>query len=137
MLYETSGYAPEFRIAAEQEGRFLLYEVDSNPNATVGSELLDISGRVASITVDSEVNLSEVARIDDPTEVARLVDLVTAAPVDQDPPPHSDRRRFITFHLADGTRTTRVFWLETGELARGIMTPPEFGNAIEAAAQDS
>lgn len=137
VLYEISGYAPGFRIVAEQEGRLLLYEVDSNPHATAGSDLLDVSGQVAFITVDSDVDLSEVVRIEDPDEVTRLVGLVTAAPVNHDPPPRADLRRFITFHLADGTKATRVFWLETGELGRGIMTPSEFGDAIRAAVEGS
>jgi hypothetical protein len=40
---------------------------------------------------------------------------------------------FIAFHLTDGTVVTRAYWLDTGELARGILLPKAFGLAIEAA----
>jgi hypothetical protein len=31
---------------------------------------------------------------------------------------------FLGFRLSDGTSVVRAFWLESGELHRGIMTPP-------------
>ncbi len=50
--------------------------------------------------------------------------MVLESPVDQE---HRDRERtryFLSFRLADGTSVSRAFWLESGELSRGIMTDP-------------
>ncbi len=36
---------------------------------------------------------------------------------------------FVTFYLVDGTSVTRAYWLNSGELARGILLPKTFGTA--------
>ena len=44
-------------------------------------------------------------------------------------------RYFLRFRLADGTSVMRAFWLETGELSRGIMTDPEAATIVSDALQ--
>ena len=133
-VYEVRGYAPEFRLAARSDGRLLLYEVFANPVATRGSDLLDIGGKVVYIGVNSATDgRTELAAIDDPDEVAALVELVLAAPVDQNNQDHEGQRYFIAFHLTDGTEVVRSYWLESGELSRGVILPPEFATAVERA----
>jgi hypothetical protein len=76
---------------------------------------------------------TELAAIDDPEEVAALVELVLAAPVDQGNHEHDGPRYFIAFHLSDGTEVAHSYRLNSGELHRGIMLPPEFATAVERA----
>lgn len=135
-VHAVKGYAPTFRLAARRGDRIVLYEVDTNPRATRGEDLLDIRGKVRAISVRSaEDGRTEIGRIDDPAKVSSLVALVLEAGVDQSVPPSppsaEGRRYFVAFELADGTRTTRAFDAATGDLWRGIKAPPEFGAAIE------
>ncbi len=129
-VYTVCGYASSFRLAARHEGRLLLYEAYENPAATRGGDLLDIGGKVAYIGVNSEVDGRELTRIDDPDEVAALVELVLEAPIVVDERDRSGPRYFIAFHLTDGTESTHAFWPRSGELWRGLILPPEFAGAV-------
>ena len=123
-VYPVRGYAPEFRLATLQEGRVTLFESDTNPLAEVGEDLLDIRGKVQAIDILSPRGAKVLGTIIEEQDVERLVDNVLGSPVDQ-----ADRDREgplfpLRFRLADGTSTSRVFWLNSGELSRGIMTDP-------------
>jgi hypothetical protein len=129
----VKGYSPTFRLAVQQNNTFTLYEADTNPHARKGADLLDIGGKVHSIGVVSDQDgVTELGAIKDPKRVTALVTMVLQAPVDQNRQ-GGNRRYFLTFHLVDGTVVTRAYWLDTGELARGILLPKAFGLAIEAA----
>lgn len=132
-VYTVNGYNPTFRLAAHKNNAVTLYEADTNPRARKGADLLDIGGKVLYIGIVSDQDgVTELGAIKDPRLVAKLVTLVLEAPVDQNRQ-GGNRRYFIAFHLVDGTVVTRVYWLDTGELARGILLPKAFGLAIIAA----
>jgi hypothetical protein len=138
-IYSVRGYPSSFRIAAFRDGQWLLYEPDTHPGAEVGADLLDLEGRIRYIGINSSWNgTKELARIDDRDEVERLVEIVLSAPVDQ-ARNYSDAdledQVFIEFGFDDGTRSIRAFGPKSGQLARGIMTPPEFAEAVEMALQ--
>jgi len=136
-VYTVKGYQPTFRLAAHgtnDHNRLVLFEADTNPSAKKGSDLLDIAGKVLSISVNSEQDgKTEIAAILDPKQVAALVALVLTAPVDQNRSPQDEPQYFIAFHLSDGTTVTRQYGLHTRELSRGILVPKAFGDAIEQA----
>jgi hypothetical protein len=137
-IRRVRGYTPEFRVAARYRGKLTLYEADTNPDATIGSHLLDIRGKVDYVGINSvKDGTTEIASIERRTEVSRLVHLVLEAPVDQDHATYSDAdyedQVFISFHLDDGTAVTRALYPHSGELARGILVPDEFTNAVERA----
>ena len=144
-VYEIQGYDPAFRLAArmnglpgsEWQGQLLVYEADTNPKAKTGADLLDIGGKVQSISVNSPGSeLTELGAIDDPDEVSSLVDMVLAAPVDQSIGPSHDFPHYvIAFHLEDGTIVTRAYALSPGVLHRGINLPDDFQTAVERAVQ--
>ena len=137
-LYEVRGYAPSFRLAARFEGRIELFEVDSNASGQVGEDLLDLAGKVVSIGINSATDgRTELAAITEPSEVAALVDLVLAAAIDHEIRSEG-RRYFIEFRLQDGSEVRRSYWVESGELSRGILLPETFRAAVEdALAPDS
>jgi hypothetical protein len=136
-IYSVKGYPATFRIASRREGKWMLYEPDTHPEAGTGADLLAIEGRVSHIGVNSvKDGTTELARIEDPAEVERLVEMVMTSPVDQgrNPPDEDfDEQVFVAFYLDDGTRSIRAFWPPSGMLQRGILTPDEFGDAIEKA----
>ena len=133
-VYSVKGYAPEFRLAALEDGNVRLFEADTNSAAKTGEGLLDIRGKVTAINVLSEEDGRTVlAIIDDEGVVENFVELVLESLVDQE---HRDRegpRYFLGFRLADGTSVVRAFWLESGELWRGIMTDPTVASMVSSA----
>lgn len=132
-VYTVKGYSPTFRLAAQQNNGLTLYEADTNPQARKGGNLLDIDGKVRYIGIVSEQDgITELGAIKDRGQVARLVGEILQAPVDQ----HrqgGDLRYLLVFHLLDGTVVERTYWPDTGILARGILLPAAFEQAIKAA----
>ena len=124
-VYEVKGYSPEFRLATLERGRLTLYEADTNPHAKTGGDLLDIGSKVTAIDVlNDDGEMTVLGTMVDETAIERFVDSVLEAPVDQRSRDHDGPRYFLGIRLADGTSVVRSFWLETGELSRGIMTDP-------------
>ena len=46
------------------------------------------------------------------------------SPIDQGNRDHEGARYFLGLQFDDGTPVVRPFWLESGEIGRGIMTDP-------------
>jgi hypothetical protein len=111
----------------------VLYEADTNPAARRGADLLDLRGKVTRIGVRSERDGTELGTISDAAAIARLVDLVLAAEVDQHPRDSQGPRYVIVFSLGDDEPVVRTYLVRIGELGRGIMTPPAFGAALKLA----
>ncbi len=128
------GYAPTFRLVARCAGRLTFYEADTNPHASTGADLLDIGGKVHAIGVNSQQDgTTELGVVKDPTQVVALVTMIFDAPVNQRTQERDSASYFLAFHLDDGTAVTRAYWLGSGELARGILLPPGFGDAVRHA----
>ena len=136
-IYAVKGYSPEFRLAALEDGTPRLFEADTHPEAESGEALLDIRGKVTSIDVLSTTNSIKVlgtkvengedvvlGKIEEERAVKRFVELVLESPIDQGRRDHEGPLYFLYFRLADGTSVVRAFWLESGELSRGVMTDP-------------
>ena len=136
-VYAVKGYAPEFRLGTLEEGRATLYEADTNPFAKTGGDLLDIRGKVTAIDILNDDHPMTVAgTIDDKQTIEQFVETVLAAPVNQRSRDHDGPRYFLGIRLADGTSVVRAFWLETGELSRGIMAGSEVVSMVSNALPD-
>ena len=124
-VYAFTGYSSRFRLGTLEWGRVFLYEADTNPSAKTGQDLLDIQGKVTTIDILSKRDGETVlGAIDEGHAVERLVDMILESPVDQGSTDHDRPRYYLGIRLADGTSVVRPYWLETGELSRGIMTDP-------------
>ena len=124
-VYAVRGYSPTFRLATLENGRATLYEADTNPSAKTGADLLDIQGKVTAIDILTDDDaLTTLATIDEERRIERFVEMLPAAPVDQGSQDHDGPRYFLGIRLADGTAVVRAYWLESGELSRGVMTNP-------------
>jgi hypothetical protein len=134
-IQELKGYAPAFRVAVRMPDRHrYLYEAIWSEKAKSGADLLDIRGRVASITwADStdcpENAVCDVAAFptDDPDVIARVVDLVLDAPVgsvtfriDGD----WSRGISLLFGLKDAS-TAYIYFPASGSSQSGIKVPLE------------
>ncbi len=132
-VYSIQGYSPEFRLVALRGQQQIIFEADTNLNAKIGADLLDIGGKVTSIRVNSNVDgTTELASITDAQQVSKLVQMVLEAPIDQTVHQNGAEQYFLDFHLWDSTVVHRSYWLDTGELSRGIFLPEEFGQAIRS-----
>ena len=137
-VYAVKGYSPGFRLGTLEDGRATLYEADTNPLARTGEDLLDIRGKVKSIDILSEEDARTVlGTIDEEQTVERFVDIVLGSPVDQENRVHDGPRYFVGLRLADGTSVVRAFWLDSGELSRGIMTDPMAVSIVSSALPDN
>ncbi len=124
-VYAVRGYSPEFRLGTLEQGKVFLYEADTNPSAKTGEDLLDIRGKVRVIDILSKKDSETVlGAIDEGHAVERLVGMILESPVDQGSRDHDGPCYRLGIRLADGTNVVRTFWLESGELSRGIMTDP-------------
>lgn len=122
-IYALKDYRRSFRIAVQTSG-VRLYEADTDPHATVGSDLLDLAGKVAAIEITAGVG--ETRTVSDAATVNRLIELVLNSPVNQSIQPPDTSADRITFHFADGSRSERAFWPSAALLGRGIVVPREF-----------
>jgi hypothetical protein len=131
----VEGYATTFRLAAQFAGHLTFYEAHVNPHATTSGDLLDIGGKVSSMGLnnDTDRGTTELAALKDASQVAHLVSLILAAPFSQHPLQASGTRYFLVLHLVDGTAVAHAYWPEIGELAPGILLPPEFQSAVHHA----
>ena len=124
-IYAVKGYSPEFRLAALEDGTPRLFEADTHPEAESGEALLDIRGKVAAIDILSAKDARTVlGAIDEERAIERFVEMVLDSPVDQGNRDREGPRYFLDFRQTDGTSVVRAFWLESGEISRGIMTDP-------------
>src|SRR5579863_8269901 len=131
VVYTVKGYRSTFRLAAYQDKSLILFEADTNPMAKTGNDLVDIAGKVYSIGVNSAQDSKlQLGVIKDPQEVTSLVNMVLAAPVNQQFTASAGTQYVVVFYLNDNTTLSRMFWLTSGELSRGIMLPRAFGAAI-------
>lgn len=132
-IYTLSDYSPDFRLAALVDDQVLIYEVNTNPNAEYGEDLLDISDRVKYVGINSkEDGISEVGAIRQPDQIAKLVDIVLKSPVIQ-PQEGFNLGCFVVFHLNDGTSVRRAFDLDSGIMYPSLQVPIEFSDAIRQA----
>lgn len=135
-LYEVNGYDPAFRLAARRRGDWVIYEAQRSPEAQTGEDLMDLEGKVDFISIESPDGPTEMGAIRNDEEVARLIGMLSSAPVDQNLTPAEDEYEqalSIAFHLQDGTITSRDLYRGSGLLAQGIQVPASFIQAIERA----
>lgn len=126
-VYTVTGFSAQFRLAARRDGRIVVYEVETNPNARRPSDVLDIAGRVTGVSIHNSIDAGKVATIEDAPTVARLVDAVLGGTVDTSwRLPAEGDRYFVAFLLTDGTAVTRQFLVAADQLWPGIKTLPEF-----------
>jgi hypothetical protein len=131
-IYSLRDYKTSFRVAVKGSNGVLIYDADTNPRASTGADLLDLTDKVDHITVRDSTG--QEATIRDAATLTRLVSLILQAPVDQSvQPPPNGAQDFVTIHFLDGTQTARAFWPSTGLLSRGILAGPEFVHAMLAA----
>ena len=131
-VYSVKGYKPEFILAARRNNKLVLYGSDTTPNAEVGSDVLDLEGKVKYIALTSPRDRNtELASIRDQPLIETLVGMVLDAPVDLEAQYDRDSDvYFLVFHLNDGITVTRAYRPEYDLLGGVLQLPREFRTAI-------
>jgi len=140
-LYAVKNYAPSFRLAVSVNGVVKLYEAIFNSGAKVGSDLLDISGKVTAIEVHPQwsdtpgSSTPTPTTITDPERVTRIAEMIVRAPVVglRAHALPTGRAIPLVFDLSDGTTTRSAYFPDAGRLGDYIAVPPEFRSALESA----
>lgn len=131
-IYAVRGYATTFRLAARASNGLVLYEANANSHAQTGADLLDIGGKVVSISILSSSG-TPLGEITQPAQVTAVVNLVLQAPIQRDVQVSPQPTYQIVFDLADSTTVQRGY--DPGERLLGwfILVPPAFNTAIQNA----
>lgn len=124
----------DLRVAAVTGDGVLVYEVTVVEGATVGADLIDLTGSVLAIGINSGLDNSPLAAIDNPDTVATLIAALAAAPVDLSSSAADSPSYSIELRRADGTTTTRPYSIDSGILGPGVSLPDTWRDAINAAA---
>lgn len=137
-VFRVKGYDHRFRLAAHNGSQIFLFEADTNPAASIGADLLDLAGKVESVSVGPREG-AERRVIHEPEQVQELIKLVLSAPVL--PPGHRGGAATsgsnvwrVTFHFSDGTITARSYWPDTGFFwaGSGLQMPDRFRDILDS-----
>lgn len=123
-LFAVRGYPTSFRLAARVgPGKYVLYEVDSAPDAKRGKDLLPLGERVRRIDIlDQETGTRVIGSVTDPLQIIQVVAGIMNAPVSDKRP--SGAQSPIRFTLADGTTTRLWTWHRDASLLDQITLLP-------------
>lgn len=74
----------------------MIFEADTNPGARAGRDPLDLDGKVHRISINSHADgTTELGVITDPEQVAGMVRVLLAGPVDQRITPTGEQPRAV------------------------------------------
>ena len=132
-LHALQGADPTVRLVARGEDGWQLYELDDDPAARRGGELLDLRDVVAVHLVEAERGEHVVRSVTDPAEGARVVDAVAAAPLhdrDAQQAGVEGPQWFVRFQLADGPPVQRAWYPEGRWLFPRVSSPEALHDAL-------
>ena len=150
-VYAIKGYDTSFRLAVRMDDGLVMFEVLYNPKANEGSDVLDIGGKVSSISIahwgGPVAGGLGVGSIEDPEKVERVVQELMDAPLKPIGPDYYGTKNpnhfFIFFNLKDGGGVVQDYRMDTGRLSKslssesiktpasGIVAPQAFREAIK------
>ncbi len=123
-LRAVDGYRTNFRLAALERGEWRVYEPFTIDGAATGEDLLDLRGKVKAVHhVGGERDEDILRTVQDPADVARVVDAVLATPTLRSPWSSQEEAALLRFDMTDGTTVQREWQVESGVLAGQLKAP--------------
>ncbi|TFB12836.1 hypothetical protein E3U55_16970 [Filobacillus milosensis] len=128
-IYELVGYDSEFRVVANNK----VYQVSENKKAKSISDLLDIRGKVAKLSLESEYDGSHISDFTEQETTKFIEDFLSLdylgfskvyKEID------SNQKVFLRIHLKDGSSFRIVYWLEENALNVGAFGTEEMKNIV-------
>jgi hypothetical protein len=130
-VYTLDDYAPTFRLVVKQGQELVIYQVNRNPKATKGGDVLDIERKVIRIGIQDPDKYTEIASITDQNKIDQLVQMILEAPYSYTVITNEGTKMIsLDFYLSDGTKIREFLWLDSGVMGSNIQLPEEFCTSI-------
>ncbi len=143
-VHAMRDYREDFRVMAETPYGWRIFESDWHDGAQTADELLDIRGKVVSLTItEGEVAGSAATgspwTISDPARRDELVDRLLTEPITFNTAPEAqpDPALTVTFALEDGTHVSRFWFAGPRPYSSGIPVSEAFLDEITALLEQS
>ncbi|MCP1161086.1 hypothetical protein [Bacillus infantis] len=119
-IYEIAGYRSDFRVLADNQ----VYQVSENNKAKILSDLLDIKGKVAKMSLESDYDGSHISDFTEKETTEFIGDFLSLEYVGFNKvfkKIKGDRRVFLRIHLKDGSSFGIGYWLDENVLNVGAV----------------
>ncbi|MGD6875174.1 hypothetical protein [Bacillus infantis] len=119
-IYEIAGYRSDFRVLAGNQ----VYQVSENNKAKILSDLLDIKGKVAKMSLESDYDGSHISDFTEQETTEFIGDFLSLEYVGFNKvfkKIKGDRRVFLRIHLKDGSSFGIGYWLDENVLNVGAV----------------
>ena len=130
-IYELVGYKSDFRVVADNK----VYQVSENKKAKSMAELLDIKGKVAKMSLESDYDGSHLLDFTEQETIAFVKDLRSLEYVGAEEVYkiiESDNRAFLRIHLLDGSSFRMVYWLDENAFHLGAFGTKNMKEIVES-----
>ena len=118
-IFEIMGSDRDLRFAAGPKNALRIYEIDADPAATTGSDLLDLGNSIVSIRLVRDADQEAIASWVSPSQVDALTNELLNAPVENNSEV-GDATYQLEFVRDDGTSSRMTLWPTSAVLGRGI-----------------
>jgi hypothetical protein len=143
-VYALAGYREDFRLLAQTESGWGFFEAKWQDGAASAEELLDVRGKVVSLTIEQARVLSDEIEntwvVTDPTRVADIVDRLLTEPITLSGSGSGEGGEpalRVTMELSDGTFVRRFWFAGATTYSTGIPVRETFLTEITASLEQS
>ncbi|MGG0642639.1 hypothetical protein ABE021_01670 [Sporosarcina gallistercoris] len=129
-IYEAAGYRPDFRVIAEDR----VFKVRDNEAADTIGDLYDIEGKVEGIILESEIDNSYLAELNEEQTKSFVEDYLSLEYRGYDKVSdeiEGNNRVFLRIHLQDGSSFLESYWLDSNILTTGAYGTERMSMIIE------
>lgn len=129
-IYEAVGYRSDFRVIAEDR----VFQVSDNEAADTIGDLYDIEGKVESIILESEIDNSYLAELNEKQTKFFIEDYLSLEYIGYDKisdEVEGNNRVFLRIHLQDGTSFLESYWFDRNILTTGAYGTERIGSIIQ------
>lgn len=128
-IYELVGYESDFRVVADNK----VYQVRENKKAKTLADLLDIKGKVAKMSLESDYDGRHISDFTEQDTTDFVEDFLSLEYLGFDKvykEIKSDNRVFLRIHLKDGSSFRIVYWLDENVLNLGAFGTEKMKNIV-------
>lgn len=128
-IYELVGYDSSFRVVADNQ----VYQVRENKKAKTIADLLDIKGKVAKMSLESDYDGSHISDFTEQETIHFIEDFLSLEYLGIEQVHkkiESDNRVFLRIHLKDGSSFEIVYWLDENVLNLGAFGTEKMKNIV-------
>ncbi|MBD7908201.1 hypothetical protein [Sporosarcina gallistercoris] len=129
-VYEAVGYRSDFRVIAEDR----VFQVRDNEAADTIGDLYDIEGKVIGIILESEIDNSYLAELNEEQIKSFVEDYLSLEYIGYDKVSdeiEGNNRVFLRIHLQDGSSFLESYWLDSNILTTGAYGTERMSMIIE------